>query len=235
VVAETYDGFLNDTNGCHVTPEHAAAALDGATAGAGAEGNVGGGTGMMCHRFKGGMGTASRTTTAGHTVGVLLQANHGTRPWLTVAGVPVGREITDLLPEMTGPQAAGRAGSIIVVVATDAPLRPHQLKRVARRVPLGIGLVGGLGETGSGDIFLAFSTANPGAAMRGGVKELTMLSNDDIDLVFEATVQATEEAILNALVAAETMTGIHGNTVHALPHDRLREALQKSNRLATRA
>ena len=234
VVAETYDGFLNDTNGFHVKPEHVAAALDDATAGAVAEGNVGGGTGMICHLFKGGIGTASRTTRAGHTVGVLLQANHGTRPRLTVAGVPVGREITDLLPEMKEPKAKGRDGSIIVVVATDAPLLPHQLKRVARRVPLGIGLVGGLGENGSGDIFLAFSTANPGAARRGGVKELTMLSNDDIDPIFEATVQATEEAILNALVAAETMTGINGNTVHALPHDRLREALKKYNRLATR-
>jgi L-aminopeptidase/D-esterase-like protein len=189
---------------------------------------------MICHGFKGGIGTASRTTRAGHTVGVLLQANHGRRPRLTVAGVPVGREISDLLPERKGAKARGREGSIIVVVATDAPLLPHQLKRVARRVPLGIGLVGGLGENGSGDIFLAFSTANPGAARRGGVREVTMLSNDDIDPVFEATVQATEEAILNALVAAQTMTGINGNTVYALPHDRLREALKKYKRLATR-
>jgi L-aminopeptidase/D-esterase-like protein len=234
VVAETFDGFLNDTNGFHVKPKHAAAALDDATAGAVAEGNVGGGTGMICHLFKGGIGTASRTTKAGHTVGVLVQANHGTRARLTVAGVPVGREIVDLLPEMKEPKAKGRDGSIIVVVATDAPLLPHQLKRVAWRVPLGIGLVGGLCENGSGDIFLAFSTANPGAAGRVGVKELKMLSNDAINTVFEATVQATEEAILNALVAAETMTGINGSTVHALPHDRLREALKKYNRLATR-
>jgi L-aminopeptidase/D-esterase-like protein len=151
-----------------------------------------------------------------------------------VAGVPVGREIADLLPEKKWPGAEGRDGSIIVVVATDAPLLPHQLKRVARRVSLGVGLVGGLGENGSGDLFLAFSTANPGAARRGGVRDLTMLSNDDLNPVFEATVQATEEAILNALVAAETMTGIDGNTVHALPHHRLREALKKYNRLATR-
>jgi L-aminopeptidase/D-esterase-like protein len=234
VVAETYDGFLNDINGFHVKPEHVASALDGAKTEPVAEGNVGGGTGMVCHGFKGGIGTASRKTKAGHTVGVLLQANHGARPRLTVAGVPVGREIADLLPERKGPEAKGREGSIIVVVATDTPLLPHQLKRVARRVSLGIGLVGGLGENGSGDIFLAFSTANPGAAKRGGVQDLTMLSNDDINLVFEATVQATEEAILNALVAAETMTGINGNTVHALPHDRLREALKKYNRLATK-
>jgi L-aminopeptidase/D-esterase-like protein len=234
VVAETYDGFLNDINGFHVKPEHAAAALNGANPGPVAEGNVGGGTGMICHGFKGGIGTASRKTRAGHTVGVLLQANHGSRPRLTVAGVPVGREIADLLPERKGPDAGGRDGSIIVVVATDAPLLPHQLKRVARRVSLGVGLVGGLGENGSGDIFLAFSTANPGAARRGGVKDLTMLSNDDVNLVFEATVQATEEAILNALAAAETMTGINGNTVHALPHGRLREILKKYNRLATR-
>ncbi|HEY7423040.1 MAG TPA: P1 family peptidase [Gemmataceae bacterium] len=234
VVAETYDGFLNDINGFHVKPEHATSALDGATAGAVAEGNVGGGTGMKCHLFKGGIGTASRKTKTGHTVGVLLQANYGARSRLTVAGAPVGGEIEDLLPEMKGPKAKGREGSIIVVVATDAPLLPHQLKRVARRVPLGVGLVGGLGENSSGDLFLAFSTANPGAAKRGGVQDLTMLSNDDIDPVFEATVQATEEAILNALVAAETMTGIYGNTVHALPHDRLREALKKYNRLAAR-
>jgi L-aminopeptidase/D-esterase-like protein len=233
VVAETYDGFLNDTDGFHVKPEHVAAALDGANTGPVAEGNVGGGTGMICHGFKGGIGTASRKTKAGHTVGVLLQANHGARSRLTVAGAPVGREIADLLPEAKGRKAKGPDGSIIVVVATDAPLLPHQLKRVARRVPLGVGLVGGLGENGSGDIFLAFSTANSGAAKRGGVKDLKMLSNDDINLVFEATVQATEEAILNTLAAAETLTGINGNTVHALPHDRLRKALKKYNRLAT--
>src|SRR5262249_43862188 len=164
VVAETYDGFLNDTDGFHVKPEHAAAALDGATAGAVAEGNVGGGTGVICHLFKGGLGPAPRRTGAGHAVGGLLQATPGRRRRLTAAGVPVGREIADLLPEMKGPKARGRDGSIIVVVATDAPLLPHQLKRVARRVPLGIGLGGGLGENGSGDIFLAFSTAKPAAA-----------------------------------------------------------------------
>jgi L-aminopeptidase/D-esterase-like protein len=231
VVAETWDGFLNDVDGFHVKAEHVLAALNDAKSGPVAEGNVGGGTGMICHGFKGGTGTASRKLANGHTVGVLVQANHGGRRHFTVAGVPVGREITDLTPVYNARQPAGRSGSIIVIVATDAPLLPHQLKRLARRVPLGIGRVGGLGGNTSGDIFLAFSTANSGAAKRKGVKDLKMLPNDEIDPLFEATAQATEEAILNALVAAETMTGINGNKAFALPHDRLREVLKKYNRL----
>jgi D-aminopeptidase len=231
VVAETWDGFLNDVDGFHVKSEHAWAALNNAISGTVAEGNVGGGTGMVCHQFKGGTGTASRKLANGYTLGVLVQANHGGRRTFTVAGVPVGRDITDLTPVYNAPQAGGREGSIIVIVATDAPLLPHQLKRIARRVPLGIGRVGGLGNNTSGDIFLAFSTANPGAAKRKGIKDLKMLPNDEIDPLFEAAAQATEEAILNALVAAETMTGINGNKVHALPHDRLREVLKKYQRL----
>jgi L-aminopeptidase/D-esterase-like protein len=232
VVAETYDGGLNDVNGFHVKAEHAIAALDKARSGPVAEGNVGGGTGMICHGFKGGTGTSSRRLAGGYSIGVLVQANHGSRSRFTVAGVPVGREITDLQPVFHPAKPAGRSGSIIVIVATDAPLLPHQLKRIARRVPLGIGRVGGLGENSSGDIFLAFSTANPGAAGRSGIKDLKMLPNDEINSLFEGTVQATEEAILNALVAAETMTGINSNTAYALPHERLQAILKKYGRLA---
>lgn len=234
VVAETYDGALNDINGFHVQREHVFAALDGARSGPVLEGNVGGGVGMICHGFKGGTGTASRKVDieAGYVVGVLVQANHGVRERFTVTGVPVGREIADLGLEFPEPKPEGRDGSIIVVVATDAPLLPHQLKRLARRVPLGLGRVGGLGENTSGDLFLAFSTANAGSAQRHGVKDLKMLSNDDVNPLFAATVEATEEAILNALIAAETMTGINGNKAHALPHDRLREVLKKYHRWA---
>ena len=238
VVGETFDGLLNDIVGQHVTREHAFQALDGARSGPVLEGNVGGGTGMMAHLFKGGIGTASRCVAElpkPYRVGVLVQANHGTRSEFTVSGVPVGREITDLLPNLPGQnaKAAGASrGSIIVVVATDAPLLPHQLKRLAQRIPLGIGRLGGAGENGSGDIFLAFSTANPGAWSRKETKMVEVISNDAIDPLFYATVQATEEAILNAMVAAETMTGADGITVHALPHDRLREVLRKYNRLS---
>ena len=231
VVAETYDGFLNDINGFHVEKEHAFAALNGAASGPVAEGGVGGGTGMICHGFKGGIGTASRQLSGnagGYTVGVLVQANYGGRNTLTIAGVPVGREITDLRPTR-GTQGDG---SIIVVVATDAPLLPHQLKRLARRVPLGIAKVGGLGTNGSGDIFIAFSTANDGADIGGEVKEVEMLPNGRMNGLIAATVQAVEEAIVNALVAGETIIGINGNTVHGLPHDRLREVLRAYNRLA---
>lgn len=236
VVAETYDGGLNDINGFHVKPHHVFAALDSAASGSVTEGAVGGGTGMICHGFKGGIGTASRKlseTEGGYTVGVLVQANHGKRQHFTVAGVPVGKEITDLTVEIhqNQPYPPG-AGSIIIILATDAPLLPHQLKRLARRIPIGMGRVGTVGNQTSGDIFMAFSTANPGAAKRGGVADLNMLSNDAIDPLFEATVQATEEAILNAVVAARTVVGINGNTAHALPHDRLRDALRKYNRLA---
>ena len=231
VVAETWDGFLNDINGFHVRPEHVLQALDGARSGWVAEGNVGGGTGMVAHQFKGGTGTASRRldpADGGYTLGVLVQANYGGRSGLTIAGVPVGREIADLMPKEG---AAPDTGSIIVVVATDAPLLPHQLKRLARRASLGIARNGGLGGNSSGDIFIAFSTANPGAAKNAGTVGLQMLPNDRINPLFAATVQATEEAIINAMVAAETMTGVNGNTVYALPHDRLREALRKYNRL----
>lgn len=231
VVAETYDGFLNDINGFHVKKEHALAALNGASSGAVAEGGVGGGTGMICHGFKGGIGTASRRLSAeagGYTVGVLVQANYGGRNTLTIAGVPVGREITDLTPA----RGAQGDGSIIVVVATDAPLLPQQLKRLARRVPLGIARVGGLGTNGSGDIFIAFSTANPGIDAGDEVVDVEMLPNHRMNPLIEATVQATEEAIVNALVAGETITGINGNTVYGLPHDRLRDVLRTYNRLA---
>ena len=231
VVAETYDGFLNDINGFHVTKEHAFAALNGASSGAVAEGGVGGGTGMICHGFKGGIGTASRRLSAnagGYTVGVLVQANYGGRTTLTIAGVPVGREITDLRPA----RGSQGDGSIIVVVATDAPLLPQQLKRLARRVPLGIARVGGIGTNGSGDIFIAFSTANPGADVGRDVVQVEMLPNRSMNPLIQATVQAVEEAIVNALVAGETITGINGNTVYGLPHDRLRDVLRKYNRLA---
>jgi L-aminopeptidase/D-esterase-like protein len=229
IVAETWDGFLNDINGFHVKPEHVAQALDQAAPGMVAEGNVGGGTGMVVHGFKGGIGTSSRkfeVEGASYTVGVLVQANYGARSRLTIAGVPVGREIADLLPK----QVPEGTGSIIVVVATDAPLLPHQLKRVVKRAALGIAKNGGLGENSSGDIFIAFSTANPGAG-KEAVANLKMLANDRINPIFNATVQATEEAIINAMIAAETMTGANGNTVYAIPHDRLKEVMRKYNRL----
>jgi L-aminopeptidase/D-esterase-like protein len=235
VVAETYDGDLNDINGFHVTKEHAIRALDVAQSGPVAEGNVGGGTGMSCHQFKGGIGTASRQLdldTGSYTLGVLVQANYGVRDTLTIAGVPVGREITDLMPEYESDSGRKNQefGSIIVVVATDAPLLPHQLKRLARRVPMGIAKVGGFAGNGSGDIFIAFSTANPGVGARTGLPTAQMLPNDQLNPLFLATVQATEEAIVNALVAAETMTGINGNTKHAIPHKRLKEIMKKYKR-----
>lgn len=233
IVAETYDGFLSDINGFHVKKEHAFQALNSAKSGAVAEGNVGGGTGMIAHGFKGGTGTSSRQLDArdgGYTVGVLVQANYGSRGLFRVAGVPVGQEITDLL--LTPGRKDEGQGSIIVVVATDAPLLPHQLKRLVKRVSLGIGNVGGRGENSSGDIFIAFSTANAVEISKdAGLANLTMLPNDKINPLFWATSSATEEAILNAMVAAETMTGYNGNTVHALPHDRLQAALKKYNRL----
>ena len=230
VVAETYDGTLNDINGFHVKREHVFAALRSASSSAVQEGAVGGGTGMICNQFKGGIGTASRKV-GEYTVGVLVQCNYGGRDGLTIAGVPVGREISDLRPELNLRGQEGENGSIIVVVATDAPLLPHQLKRLARRVPLGIGRLGGLGTNGSGDIFIAFSTANPNAWNRTRSVELQMLPNDRMSLLFQGTVQSTEEAIVNAMVAAETMVGINGNTVHALPHNRLRDVLREYNRL----
>ena len=234
LVAETYDGFLNDIVGQHVTSENAFEALNSAASGPVQEGNVGGGTGMICHSFKCGTGTASRKIPedrGGYTIGVLVQANYGRRSTFSVAGVPVGKEITDMRPETLSESPEDGAGSIIVIVATDAPLLPHQLKRIARRIPLGIGRMGGQGGNGSGDIFLAFSTANPGAANRRENQRLEMLPNDRIGPLFEATIQATEEAILNAMVAAETLTGQNGHTAYAIPHDRLREAMRKYNRL----
>jgi L-aminopeptidase/D-esterase-like protein len=229
VVAETWDGYLNDINGFHVKPEDAWHALDSAHSGTVEEGNVGGGTGMICNEFKGGIGTSSRVLTAeagGYTVGVLVQCNYGSREQLRVAGINVGREI----PEHTVWQKD--VGSIIVVVATDAPLIPTQLKRIAKKVSLGLGRDGSYSGDGSGDIFVAFSTANPGAVGPKGLHQLTMLPNDSLDPLFLATVQATEEAVVNAMVAAETMTGINNHTVVALPHDRLREVLAKHDRLA---
>ncbi|MGA2858400.1 MAG: P1 family peptidase [Candidatus Sulfotelmatobacter sp.] len=229
VVAETWDGYLNDINGFHVHAEDAFHALDSAHSGPVEEGNVGGGTGMICNEFKGGIGTSSRVLDAkhgGYTVGVLVQCNYGERDQLRIAGIPVGREIpADKVWD-------DDVGSIIVVVATDAPLIPTQLKRVARKISLGLGRDGSYSGDGSGDIFIAFSTANPGAANSKGLRQLTMLPNDSLNPIFLATVQATEEAVINAMVAAETMTGIDNHTVIALPHDRLREVLKKYNRLA---
>jgi D-aminopeptidase len=229
VVAETWDGDLNDINGFHVHPEDAFHAIDVARSGVVEEGSVGGGTGMICNEFKGGIGTSSRTLaakTGGYTVGVLVQCNYGTREELRIAGINVGREI----PEH--PVHNGDVGSIIVIVATDAPLIPTQLKRVARHVALGLARNGSFGGNGSGDIFLAFSTANPDAISPHGLRQVTMLPNDSLDPIFLATVQATEEAVVNAMVAAKTMTGINDQTVMGLPHDRLREVLKKYNRLA---
>ncbi len=250
VVAETWDGGLNDINGFHVTKEHALAALDAAKGGAVAEGNVGGGTGMVCNQFKGGTGTSSRSVTVlrqSYTVGVLVQCNYGGRARFSVAGVPVGQEIPDLLPCSTpledgsyagrrhceqGPgEGRGEVGSIIVIVATDAPLLPHQLKRVVKRAALGIGRMGGLGGNSSGDIFVAFSTANSGADRVDSLVAWQAIPNEQIDRLFEATVDATSEAILNAMLAAETMTGANGLRVYALPHDRLLAALRKYGRL----
>lgn len=229
VVAETWDGRLNDIHGGHVRRDAVLAALDGASSGPVAEGNVGGGTGMVCHRFKGGIGTASRIVEGGYTVGVLVQANYGRREDLTIAGIPVGRSITDLLPEIHGLEPPHEGNSIIVIIATDAPLLPHQLKRLARRAPIGIARVGGYGSNSSGDLFLAFSTARPRSTEdEEDLLETTFLANDAIDPLFRGVAQATEEAILNALVAAETMTGINGNTIHALPHERVRELLQSA-------
>ena len=234
VVAETWDGWLNDINGFHVKPEHAFHAIDSAHGGAVEEGAVGGGTGMVCNGFKGGIGTSSRKLgekEGGYTVGVLVQCNYGTRNNLRIAGIPVGREIPADDPYAGTAFVNDDHGSIIVVVATDTPLVAHQLKRLARRVSLGLSRDGSISGNGSGDIFIAFSTANPGAAAADHVVDLKMLPNDKIDPVFAATVQATEEAIINAMVAAETMTGIENHKAIALPHDRLRAVLKKYNRL----
>ncbi len=255
VVAETYDGGLNDINGFHVKTEHAIAALDSARGGAVKEGVVGGGTGMVCLGFKGGIGTASRVLTAeegGYTVGVLVQCNFGSRRDLRIAGVPVGEEISDLTaciandapipadsrarrkcstPAGRDDAEAAEQGSIIVVVATDAPLLPHQLKRLVTRVSLGIGRQGGFGGNSSGDIFVAFSTANAKSWSADSVSSLRMLSNDRISPLFKATAQATEAAITNALLAAETTTGANDLRVYAMPVDRMLAAMRKYGRM----
>jgi D-aminopeptidase len=234
VVAETYDGYLNDINGFHVKEKHAFEALENAKPGAVAEGNVGGGTGMICYGFKGGIGTASRKLdekAGGYTVGVLVQANFGRRNQLRIDGVPVGAEIPADKVAFSDGRRDEDVGSIIIAVATDAPLLAHQLKRLARRAALGVARTGSTSGDGSGDIFIAFSTANPEAAKQTGPVQLAMLPNDLLNPIFEATVQATEEAIINALVAAETMTGIDGHKVAALSHERLKQVMKKYNRL----
>ena len=235
VVAETWDGWLNDINGFHVKPEHVFQAIDNARSGPVPEGNVGGGTGMICNEFKGGTGTSSRKLDAkfgGYTVGVLVQCNYGVRPNLRIAGVPVGKEIPEDPAYASASFGEADRGSIIVVVATDAPLVSHQLKRLAHRVSLGLGRLGSISGNGSGDIFIAFSVANSGADAADHVVDLKMLPNEKIEPVFAATVQATEEAVVNAMVAAETMAGIENHRVIALPHDKLRAVLKKYNRLA---
>lgn len=228
VVAETWDGWLNDINGFHVKPEDVTHALDTAKGGPVAEGSVGGGTGMICYEFKGGVGTASRVLgekAGGYTVGALVQANCGRRAQLMIAGVPVGKEI----PGSVYPQ---ETGSIIIVVATDAPLLPGQLKRLARRASLGLARTGSVSGNGSGDLFLAFSTANPGAANpEQPVHSVQTVPNDRLDPLFDATVQAVEEAIVNALVDNQSMIGRDDHKVEALPQSRVRELLKKYNRL----
>jgi D-aminopeptidase len=234
VVAETWDGWLNDINGFHVKPEHAFHAIDTAASGHVAEGNVGGGTGMICNEFKGGIGTASRafsSKSGKYTVGVLVQCNYGRRDNLRIAGVPIGKEIPEDPAYSSASFNGEERGSIIVVVATDAPLVSHQLKRLARRVSLGLGRDGSISGNGSGDIFIAFSTANPGASSTEHLVDLKMYPNEQMDSLFAATVESTEEAIINAMIAAETMTGIENRRVIALPHDKLRDVLKKYNRL----
>jgi L-aminopeptidase/D-esterase-like protein len=235
VVAETWDGYLNDINGFHVKAEDVFHALDSAHGGAIAEGSVGGGTAMICYEFKGGTGTASRKVETKdekknariYTVGVLVQANCGRRSQLSIAGVPVGKEITE------NAVFSQENGSIIIVLATDAPLLPHQLKRLARRAALGLARTGSTSGNGSGDLFLAFSIANPGAADPAApTHSVQTVPNDRLDPIFDASVQAVEEAIVNALVNNQSMTGRDNHRVDALPHDRLGEALKKYNRLA---
>jgi D-aminopeptidase len=233
VVGETWDGELNDIDGFHVKKEDVFAALDGAASGAVVEGNVGGGTGMRAFGFKAGIGTSSRIVgkeADSFCVGVLIQANFGRRDNLMVAGVPVGKEIGDLQPVIH--RESEKEGSILVVIATNAPLLPQQLKRLAKRAALGLARTGAVSTNSSGDLFLAFSTAVPVLIDRR--QQWSTLENDDLDPLLAGTVQATEEAIINALVAAQTMRGINGNTFYALPHERLREVLRKYNRLLER-
>jgi L-aminopeptidase/D-esterase-like protein len=230
VVGETWDGELNDINGFHVKPENVFHAIDASRGGPVPEGSVGGGTGMICFEFKGGIGTSSRklpVRNGGYTIGVLVQCNCGRRPQLTIAGVPVGREI----PEQPAYGNADETGSILIAIATDAPLLPHQLKRVARRASMGLARLGSVSGNGSGDLFVAFSTVDPKWDAKTKLFTTSFLSNTALDPIFQATVQATEEAIVNALVAASTMVGIDGHTAIGLPHDRLKAALAKYRRL----
>ncbi len=237
IVAETWDGVLNDINGFHVKPEHVFSALDSATGGPVAEGSVGGGTGMICYGFKGGIGTASRVAAGpqSYRVAALVQCNCGSRRQLRIAGAPVGLDLA-ANPPVASAAAPYRedTGSIIIVIATDAPLLPHQMKRLARRASLGLARTGSTSGNGSGDIFIAFSTANAGVAGGSGAVNVAMLPNAALNPIFEATVQAAEEAIVNAMVAAEDMAGFQGSKVSALPHDRLRDLLRKYNRLNER-
>ncbi len=235
VVAETWDGYLNDINGFHVKQEDVFAALNAARSGAVVEGNTGGGTGMVCYGFKGGTGTASRVLSGddgAYTVGVLVQCNCGRRPQLTIAGVPVGKEIPEGAAQagLPGSESQGDVGSIIIVIATDAPLLPHQLKRLARRASLGLARTGSVSGNSSGDIFVAFSTANPYADAPPGPNVVRTVSNERITPLFTATVEATEEAIVNAMVGARTMTGVDGHTLVALPHEELQRVLKKYHR-----
>ncbi|CAF1313462.1 unnamed protein product [Didymodactylos carnosus] len=239
LVAETYDGFLNDVNGHHVTKEHVWNAINTAKNGIVEEGNVGGGTGMVCYDFKGGIGTASRLVDERYTIGVLVQANYGTRCQLRIAGVSVGKELEDTYPVIINSLDATKqhpktkeSGSIIVIVATDAPLLPHQLKRIAHRVSLGLAILGGVGGNMSGDIFLAFSTANKNAYDRDTEQQINLYPNSQMDALFTATIQATEEAVVNAMVSAKTMKGINDNTVSALPHDAVKAILKKYKRIS---
>jgi L-aminopeptidase/D-esterase-like protein len=244
VVAETYDGMFNDINGQHVKKEDVFKGLDNAKSGAVDEGGVGGGTGMMCYGFKGGIGTSSRVidkSVGGYTVGVLVQANHGSRSQLTISGVPVGKELKDtLLPKFdpptgkTGVEPQSEIGSIIIVMATDAPLLPDQLKRLAQRIPLGLTRTGAIGGNGSGDIFIAFSTANKNAFSLNKEQQVTTMANDQMNALFAATIQATEEAIINALFAGRTLIGINGNTVYGLPVNVVLNVMKKYNRLKPR-
>ncbi len=230
VVGETWDGWLNDINGFHVTPSHVFEAIESARSGPVAEGNVGGGTGMICHQFKCGTGTASRVVEIdgqSYTVGVLVQANYGERDELRIAGVPVGRHLSD---DRAYENANGETGSIIIVAGTDAPLMPHQLKRLVKRAAMGLARMGSYAGNGSGDLFLAFSTANPQASQTE-TTTLTVLGNSQMDPLFLATTRATEESIVNALVAAETMTGFAGHRAVAIDHGALRDVLRQYGRL----
>ena len=234
VVAETWDGYLNDINGFHVRAEHAKAALERAASGPVTEGNVGGGTGMICHEFKCGVGTASRVVEAAdqnYTVGVLVQANYGERELLRIAGVPVGQHITHDKAYASNPPRSADTGSIIIVVATDAPLMPHQLKRLARRASLGLARNGSVAGNSSGDIFIAFSTANVAADQSAIGVSIDTLPNDSIVPLFRATVESTEEAIINAMIAASDMTGHEGHVVKAIDHEELRSVMREYNRL----